>query len=121
RERVAVNDVETARARGRRHLAVRIDATRADAGAVQRGEEFAAAAADVDDVAGAGEERQVLPQSLGYGRIRAAKLILERDVDDVGRRRRWNGRRRRGGGDIGDGRGLERAEGAAHDAELGAQ
>ena len=87
---VRFGDVEAARAADLRHLVIQIDAARADAARGEQIEELAAAAADVEHVGRAVEERQVDLEPRADHLARAPELILEADVlvGVEGRRRR---------------------------------
>ena len=71
----------------------------------KRGEELAAAAAEIDDVARAGEDRQVGLELFRDAVVRAAKGIFEADVLVIVRRLAWW----RGGTGGAGGHGLSRA------------
>ena len=77
---ISFGDVEAARATELGHLMIQIDAPCADAGAGEEFEKLAPPAADVENVGGAGEKREVAFEPRPYDVARPAKLILEPDV-----------------------------------------
>src|SRR5256885_305348 len=78
--RVGVPGAPAAGGRRSRHVGIRVDAGGGDARLFQHGEEFAAAASDVEDVRRSGEYRRVRAQSRGDLAVAAAELVLEADV-----------------------------------------
>ncbi len=84
RERVRGDGLQPASAGRRDHFGVQIDAARADAGRLEQREKLAAAAADVQDVARAGEQRHMHALLVPDFVDRPAKSILEADVQTVG-------------------------------------
>ena len=59
-EGIVVRDVQSLFARDRHHLGVRVHAARLDARGLQRREELAAAAAEIDDAGAAMKDRHVV-------------------------------------------------------------
>ena len=105
-ERVALLDIEPARAAQLHHAVVGVDAAGADAVLPQQLEQLAAAAADVNDIRCRRQQRHVVLEPRADIVLRSAKAILEADVGEradvvaertVGWERsdRWPGRFRR--------------------------
>ena len=90
-ERVADRGVETLLAAAAHHLRALVDAGRGQSLLAEQSERLAAAATEVDDVALAGEQRQVDGEAVADLGRRAAVPALELEVVAIGHR----GRQRR--------------------------
>ena len=85
-ERVALLDIEPARAAQLHHAVVGVDAAGADAVLPQQIEQLAAAAADVNDIRCRRKQRHVVREPRADIVLRSAKAILEADVGERVRR-----------------------------------